>query len=145
MFPSIPVLGASHRPPHPCTHPTLLLLYTYCFSPLKTGSNPFNAITRYVACKHFNILHTNPFARVHIFTNLTKKQLNCSLEKASASLAAGSSGGKTLPSRPASCRPPTNPCAIIYEKVIQDLELPSMVFTSLVSRAPSVDLKTTNY
>ena len=75
-------------------------IHTYIvFLNVKLDAHPFNAITRYVVCKHFNILYRNPFARVHIFTKLTKKQLNCSPEKASVGpVAIGGGSRESWPS-----------------------------------------------
>lgn len=65
-------------PPHPSPTPSIpcLLLYiTILFVNVKLEAQPFSAITRFVVCKHFNILHGNPFAGIQIFIQVTKKQL----------------------------------------------------------------------
>lgn len=64
--------------PHPLplrTAPCLLLCITILFVNVKLEAHPFSAITRFVVCKHFNILHGNPFARIQVFIQVTKKQL----------------------------------------------------------------------
>lgn len=74
LFPAVharPAYSPTRLPAVPC----LLLYISILFVNVKLEAHPFSAITRFVVCKHFNILHGNPFARIRIFIQVTKKQL----------------------------------------------------------------------